>query len=181
MSSTTFRHVLALLHDDEREACGILDRAVAIADAEHARLTLAKTSDPGRLVRWCGPLAALGRCAPMLPPDPRAIASRTLGQMTDRVPRSIPLGLLVLAPDTAGSMRKLLSQTRYDLVVVSRKALARDLRLGRLLRRNQVCVLALTAEASGPREPRSAPPESRLAPPESRLAPPAAVDRVAPV
>ena len=177
----SFCHVLALLHDGEHDACEVLDRAVQVADADHARLTLAKTSDPGRLVRWCGPLAALGRCAPVLPPDPRSVASRTLAQLADRAPRSIPLCLLVLAPDTAGSMRKLLAQTRYDLVVVSGRALGRDLRLKRLLRRDEVCVLALTADPSEPGEPRSAPVEPRLAPAEPLLAPPAAVDRVAPV
>jgi hypothetical protein len=34
------------------------DRAVQLADAEHARLTLAKTTDPARVMRWLAPAAA---------------------------------------------------------------------------------------------------------------------------
>ena len=52
MSADSFRQVLALLHDTEHEMWRVLERAIELADTERARLTLAKTTDPGRLVSW---------------------------------------------------------------------------------------------------------------------------------
>jgi hypothetical protein len=175
MSSTSVRHVLAIVYDGEPEARDVVDRAVQAADAERARLTLAKTSDPGRLVRWCAPLAALGRCAPVLMPDPRSMASRALAHVADRVPASIPLGLVVLAPDTACSTRKLLGRGDYDLVVVSGRELRRDLRLRRVLRRAAVSVVPVR-EGTSPLRPDPGPDPAAA---EPRLAT-VSVDRVAP-
>jgi hypothetical protein len=53
------RHVLAVLDHDEGRLWASLDLAVQIADAERARLTLAKTTSPGLALRWFAPAALL--------------------------------------------------------------------------------------------------------------------------
>lgn len=145
MSATSFLQVLAVLHDDQREATAVLDRAVELADVEHACLTLAKTSDPGRLVRWCGPLAALCRPPAMIDFDLQGIATQQLGRLVDQVPASVPFRTLVLGPDTACAVRQLLAHGSYDLLVIGAKSLSRDFRLRRQLRRPGICVLAVSA------------------------------------
>ncbi len=53
----SLRDVLAVLDDDQRRLWVTFDRAVRLADAEGARFTLAKTTDPGRVMRWVAPAA----------------------------------------------------------------------------------------------------------------------------
>ena len=148
MTCRGFRHVLALLPDGEAELRAVYERAVALAQSERARLTLAKTTDPGWVVRWCCPLAALSRVPPMTPPDFTAIAERRLASLAESVPASISLCTVVLGPKTAQSLRRLAAHHPYDLVVLSAGQLAHDLTLRRQLRRLGVCTLAVTAEAS---------------------------------
>ncbi|HZE05262.1 MAG TPA: hypothetical protein VE127_08570, partial [Solirubrobacteraceae bacterium] len=58
------KHVLAVLEDGESRLWSALDRAIELADAEHARLTLAKTTDPGWLMRWFAPAGLHAMCVP---------------------------------------------------------------------------------------------------------------------
>ncbi len=88
----------------------------------------------------------------------------------DHVPASIPLTMVVLAPDTACSVRRLLRQTHCDLVVVSAKHLARDLRLKRLLRRLDACVLAASPDRSAHSISRQVPAEALPASPSGETA-----------
>jgi nucleotide-binding universal stress UspA family protein len=139
--------VLALLGDDEAEAQAVLERAIELADTERARLMLAKTTDPGCLVRWCSPLAPLCRVAPVTEPDVEAIAYRRLVRAAEAVPASIPLSTVVLPVSTAAALRKLARQAPFDLVVVGMDQLERGLRLRRELRRLGVCALAVTPDS----------------------------------
>jgi hypothetical protein len=144
MSATSFLQVLAVLHDNERESTAVLERAIELADVERARLTIAKTTDPGRLVRWCGPMAAISRPAPMIDPDQRDFAARRLACLAELVPASIPLRTQVLGPDTTCAVRRLIAGGSYDLLVIGAKSLFRDFRLRRELRHLDVCVLAVS-------------------------------------
>jgi hypothetical protein len=59
MTSHAFHQVLVLLDDDERAMWSVLERAIEIAEVERARLTIAKTTDPGRMVKWLAPAEPL--------------------------------------------------------------------------------------------------------------------------
>jgi hypothetical protein len=176
MTCSRFRHVLALLHDSEPDAWWVLERAVELADAERARLTLAKTTDPGCLVRWFSPLTPLCRLAPLVEPDLGTIAGRRLAQMAETVPATIPLSTVLLPVDTAGALRRLSDSRPFDLVVVAAQPLAHALRLRRELRRLGVSTLAVARDGfpwSAPSlaDPLAAGPEISTIDP-SLLAPP---------
>jgi nucleotide-binding universal stress UspA family protein len=153
MSADSFRQVLALLHDTEHEMWRVLERAIELADTERARLTLAKTTDPGRLVRWFSPLAPLCRLAPIAEPDLSTHAARRLAEVAETVPASIPLCTVLLGLDTTASVRRLAERTPYDLVVVSATALGHDFKLRRLLRSLGVCTLSVAWDGLGGVEP----------------------------
>jgi hypothetical protein len=154
VSADSFRHVLALLHDGEEEMWAVLERAVELADTERARLTLAKTTDPGRLVRWFCPLAPLCRLAPIAEPDLSAIAARRLACLAETVPASIPICTVLLSADTSGSLRRLADHIPFDLVVVSAAQLSHGLKLRRQLHRLGVCTLAVATDHDAPTEAR---------------------------
>jgi len=146
MSSRSFRHVLALLHDCEQEISAVLDRAVELADAERARLTLAKTTDPGRLVRWFGPLAPLGRVAPMCEPDLDAMAGHRLARAAELIPAEIPVSTVLLGRNTPRALRGLVASGCHDLLVLAATELSHDAKLRRELRRLELCTLAVACD-----------------------------------
>jgi len=162
MSANSFRHVVALLDDNDEDSEAVLGRAVELADTERARLTLAQMSDPGWVVRWLSPLAPLCRMAPIADPEPEMTAGRRLARLAETVPASIPLCMILLPVDTARGLRQLAVRSPFDLVVVSAAQLAHGLRLGRELRRLEVCTLAVTAAGLGR-------PESRLSEPGNMI------------
>lgn len=146
MSCSSFRHVVALLHDREADSVAVLDRAVELADAERSRLTLAKTTDPGCLFRWFGPFTPMCRVAPVPEQDLTTVAERQLAGWAEVVPGSIPVCTVLLPVDTAGALRRLHARTPYDLVVVATAALAHSFKLRRTLRRLDVCTLAVARD-----------------------------------
>lgn len=117
MSCRGFHHVLALLDDDERAMWSVLERAIAIAEGERARLTIAKTTDPGRLVKWFAPLATLSRAGLVVEPD-TASPWCMLDRATAAVPASVPVTRVLLGDDTARALRRLAKSATYDLVVM---------------------------------------------------------------
>jgi len=147
VSCAHFRHVLALLDDREQDMWAVLERAVELAESERARLTLAKTTDPGRLVRWFGPLAPLCRLAPIPEPDLAAIAERRLTALAEAVPESLPVCTVLLTSNTTACLRRLAARMPYDLLVASESQLCHDLKLRRQLRRLGVSTLAVGREA----------------------------------
>jgi hypothetical protein len=146
MTCSSFRHVVALLHDREADTLAVLERAVELADAERARLTLAKTTDPGLLFRWFSPFKPLCRMAPLPETDLATFAGRRLARWAEAVPASIPVCTVLLPTDTSEGMRKLAARTPYDLVVVAATPLAHSFKLRRALRRLGVCTLAVARD-----------------------------------
>lgn len=146
MSCRSFRHIIALLDHDERGMWSVLDRAVELAEAERARLTLAKTTDPGPLVRWFAPLAMLSRVAPVNEPDIQTMAANQLARAAEFVPACVRLTTILLGPDTIRALHQLAASGAYDLIVMRDGAHSRRLR--RELRRLELCTLAVVPEPS---------------------------------
>lgn len=147
-----FHHVLGVLDDDEVGVGTVLADAVRLAEAERARLTLAKTTDPGRLVRWLRPCAVLSLIVPMTEilsaeADMTAIAGHRLARAAEFVPDSIPITTLLLGPQTGTALRALIRSDTYDVVVARAALLARNPRLRRELRKLGVCALAVARGA----------------------------------
>jgi len=118
--------------------------AVALADAEHARLTMVKTCAGGRAYVWVAPFAVGGAyLSPEL--DSPEEAARILAGATEQVPDSIPVTTLVLGTDTQDSLRKLLHSGNYDAVVAEASLLSHCWRLRRQLRRDDVVTIPVSA------------------------------------
>jgi hypothetical protein len=145
MSCRAFRHVLALLDDDEAAMWSVLDRAIELAEAENARLTIAKTTDPGWVVRWFGPLAVMARCGPVIAPD-NEIQCCALDRASEYVPPSIPLTRVLLGPDTACALRRLAQHADHDLLVVKESLIAHDRALRKEIRKLGLSTLTVTTQ-----------------------------------
>jgi Universal stress protein family len=145
MSCRAFHQVLVLLDDDEGAMWSVLERAIEIAQVERARLTIAKTTDPGRMVKWLAPLATVARAGLMVEPDtesPRCM----LDGATASVPASIPLTRILLGENTARAVRRLAESTSYDLAVMDEKFAARNRSVLRLFRRLNVSTLLVCSD-----------------------------------
>jgi Universal stress protein family len=139
--------VLVLLDDDERAMWRVLERAIEIAEVERARLTIAKTTDPGRMVKWFAPLATVSRAGLMVEPD-RESPGCMLERATASVPASIPVTRILLGDDTARALRRLAESTRYDLAVMNERFAAHNRSVFRLLGRLGVSTLLICPEPS---------------------------------
>jgi hypothetical protein len=146
MGASSFRHVLAVLDDDAQGACGVLDRAVELADAEHARLTLAKTSNPGWWWVCLGGFGALTCSVPLTDAELQEGAGHQLARAAEFVPASIPLTTVVLGRDTARALRRLTEGACYDLLVVSDRLLAHSRKLRRAAGRLGISTLTVSPE-----------------------------------
>jgi len=123
-------HVLGVLEDDDRRLWAAFSRAVELAEAERARLTLAKTTDPGRLMRWFAPGAALAAMSLSIEDlQGWRAADYALARVLEFVPPEIPVTTVLLGHDTAGSLLALLRRSPFDCVVLTdRLANCRGLR-----------------------------------------------------
>ena len=151
----SFRHVLGLLDDDREAAEVVLEDAVRLAEADHARLTLAKTTDPGPLIRWLRPCAIFSLPTPITEllsaeAEFKEAAGHRLARAAEFVPSSIPITTLLLGPDTGCALRALLQTGAYDVLVANALVLARNPRLSRELTRLGVCALAIPRPAPRP-------------------------------
>jgi hypothetical protein len=124
--------VLAVLGDAEDELWACLDAAVEVAERDHARLTLAKTTDPGRLVRWLCPFA-IGTL--YLPGQIAMEAGHALARAAEFVPQDIPLTTVLLTDATQRDLLRLLRAGRYGAVVASASLLSHCRKLTRQLGR----------------------------------------------
>ncbi len=147
MSARNLLSILALLDHDEQGIWSVLDRAVELAQAERARLTLAKTTDPGTLVKWFAPLAVLSRAAPVTEPDMQAFAFGQLARAAEFVPADVCVETVLLGADTIASLRRLTSARAYDIVVCADRLLGRSRALRRELARLGLSTLAVAADA----------------------------------
>jgi hypothetical protein len=149
----SFRHVLVVLDGEEEPIARVLTAAVRLAEVERARLTLTRTTDPGRVIRWLRPCAALSLLSPMgellrAEADLQQAAGHQLGRAAEFVPDSIPVTTLVLAPDTRRALRALLALGTYDVLVATADLLTRIPRLKRELASLGISVLALSPPAA---------------------------------
>jgi hypothetical protein len=136
-------NVLGVLGDNEDRVRATLEAAIALADAENARLTLVKTCDDGRAYVWITPFACGGAYVPP-PIDTPAEAARLLAHVAEFVPETIPVTTLVLGHDTQGSLVRLVRAGNYGAVVADRQLLAHCRRLRRELRREGIREVPVT-------------------------------------
>jgi hypothetical protein len=148
VSCRAFHHVLVLLDDDEAAMSSLLERAIELVEAEHARLTIAKMTDPGRIVRWFGPVAMLSRCGPVLEPTAES-QCHALDRACARVPASIPLTRVLLTPDTIPALRRLAEREEHDLLIVKDALLRHNRGLRAEVRRLGICTLTVCDRSGG--------------------------------
>jgi hypothetical protein len=154
MSSASFRHVLAILDGDPEDYSHVIARAVELAEAERARLTLAKTRGP----LWL----AHGVCVFPLVTVPPAVdlerhARDVLARTAELIPQTVSLSTLLLGDDACLSLRRVLGRGDYDLLVADERYLRRRWRLRRLLQRADISTLAVVR---GERDSRTLAPEA---------------------
>jgi hypothetical protein len=147
MSRRTACHLVALLDHDERPMWSVVDRAIELAEAKRAPLTLAATAGQGRITAWLAPLALLSRVPPVADADLRVRAGNQLARAAEFVPASVPLTTLRLATDGAGAVRELAQSGSYDLLVIGHGLIAHSRRVRRELRRTGLSVLIACPEA----------------------------------
>ena len=129
--------VLSVLEDSDSRMWPVLSRALELAHATDARLTLAKTTDPGWLMRWFAPSASLQSCSLSCSCDNVegfTEASYALARAAEFVPAETPVTKVLLGGNTAGSLLRLIRRGSFDFIVLS-DILARDRRLRRGLPR----------------------------------------------
>jgi hypothetical protein len=154
--------ILGVLDDgDEAVVWATFDQAVALAGDEHARLTLVKTIDPGRLMRWFAPAAlqAMGIALPDL--DFETIAGHTLARVVEFVPAGIPVTTRLLGLPTGRALIDLIGGGRHDAFVATDVLLAHNTRLVRELRRRHIRTVPVSSHpalAACPRDRTPAPP-----------------------
>jgi hypothetical protein len=140
-------HLVALLDHDEHTMWSVVDRAIELAEAKQAPLTLAATAGQGRLAGWLGPLTLLSRVGPVADADLRIRAGDQLARAAEFVPSSIPLSTVRLATDGAGAVRQLGQSGSYDLLVIGHRLITCSRRIRRELRRSGLSVLIACPEA----------------------------------
>ena len=146
MSASSFHHLLALIDDDKHAMWSVLDRAVELAEAENARLTLAKTTAPGRVAVCMCSFVALGYAPPVSDEQLQAEASRRLAQAAEFVPPTIPLCTVLLCADTARGLRRLVQRGDYDLIVAGERDLRHHPSLRRAIRKLGIAALMVSEE-----------------------------------
>lgn len=145
----SLHHVLGVLESDEARLWAVLDRAVALAEAEGADLTLAKTSDTGRIMRCLEPLVRRSVMSRARPGTEAGDVDR-LARAAEFVPGSLTIKTLVLGPDTRSAVRELVCCGSYDVVVATVALLGRYRKLTRELHRCGVCALGVPVAAASP-------------------------------
>jgi hypothetical protein len=160
MSSNGFRNVLAILDGEPERRRAVLERASEIAELEHARLTLAKTREDVRLAA-CACVFGVATLPPPLELEKHDLDA--LARTAEQMPQTISLTTLLLGSDAHDSLRALLREGAYDLLVADMRFLRRHRRLRRLLRRDGVSALAVADRPPARRPERAQPPRASLA------------------
>jgi len=161
MSATAFHNVLAVLDGEPDEQQAVLERAIELAQVEHARLTLAKTRESA----WLAQCACVFPLA-VVPPagDCEEHALDALARCAELVPQSVSVTTLLLGADVHAALAALLREGAFDLLVSGEAFLHRS-RLRRALHRAGICTLAIA------RPPASRSPRASAAPLQRRPAP----------
>lgn len=138
--------MLVLVGDDDAATEAVLERAVEMADAEHARLTLAKTSAVGRVGLCLCSFTALTCVPPVTREQLQAEAAQRLARVAESVPDWIPLSTVVLGCDTPRALERLVERDAYDLIVVSESDALHRRGLRRTIRKLGIAALMVTSE-----------------------------------
>jgi hypothetical protein len=149
--------VIAILEDDRREVAHTFERAISLADAGHSRLTLAKTTDPGRLMRWFAPAAMQAMALPASCYEFDAVARNQLAQAAEFVPSWIPVTTLLLGRPTGRALRELLNRGGYDAIVCPERLLEHCPKLARDVRRLGLVTVATEHDLDPTTHPTGAP------------------------
>jgi hypothetical protein len=139
-----------MLDDQPEGVWAVLERAVELAEGEHARLTLAKTCGPGRVASCMCSFGALACTPPVSYGDLQAEAAGRLARAAEMVPASISLTTVVLGRDTAGSLRSLVGAGCHDLLVVRAGFLARRRGLRRAITKLEIATLTVAPAPVAP-------------------------------
>lgn len=137
--------MLAVLGDDEQLVAETLSSAVALAEDQHARLTLVKTCDEGRAYVCIAPFAFGAAYVPPAVDSPEE-AARILAGFAEQVPACIPLTTLVLGQDTQRSLLELLRTGNFGAIVASADLISHCRRLRRALRREDLLAVPVTRD-----------------------------------
>jgi hypothetical protein len=147
------QHVLGVLEDDEQRLWATLEQAITVAETEYARLTLAKTTDPGWLMRWFAPAALNAMCVSSEELDFRTAASHKLARAAEFVPGCVPVTTVVLGESTTQGLVELVARGLYDVVVMSDAMHAHSRRLRCAL--TQQGIRTVLVPSRPPADPRS--------------------------
>jgi hypothetical protein len=143
VSAHSFNEVIAVLDGERDQFRCVLDRAIEIAEVEHARLTLAKTTSAG----WPAGCTCVFPIATVPPAASLEEHARdVLAHTAEHIPKSLSLTTVLLGADTYVSLRGLLRRGHYDLLVSGERFLHHHQRLRRALDRMGVSTLAVAAE-----------------------------------
>jgi hypothetical protein len=144
------QHVLGVLEDDERRLWATLEQAIAVAEAEYARLTLAKTTDPGWLLRWFAPAALNAMCLSSEELDFQTTASHKLARAAEFVPGCVPVTTLLLGESTTSALVELIRRGHHDVVVMTDALLAHSRRLRCELRQLGIRTVLVSSRPASP-------------------------------
>jgi Universal stress protein family len=139
----SFHRLLAILDGEPEEHAHVLARAVELAEAEHATLTLAKTRDVC-LLAHCA--CAFPTVAALPVADSEGRARDVLARTAELIPQSISLRTVLLGDDPSATLRRLLARCDYDLVIAREELLRRRRRLRRVLRGAGVSTLGVVRD-----------------------------------
>ena len=142
----SLRDVLGVLGNDEGRSWVTFDRAVQVAEAEHARLTLAKTTDPGWLMRWFAPAAIQSMAVTAFDLELETSARDMLARAAEFVPAQIPVTTMLLGRPTGPALRELIRSGSHDALVCSDTLLAHNARLRRELTRRYVRTITVSRD-----------------------------------
>lgn len=154
------RHILGVLDGDEAVLWKTFDRAVLVAEAGRARLTLVKSIDRGWLMQWFVSAALEGPAVSMPYLDFETIAAHQLARVAEFVPSSIPLTTRLLGWRTGPALCELIRTGRFDAFVATDRLLARNGRVVRELSRFGVQTVTVSSR-----------PELSLRPPDRPVPP----------
>ncbi|HEX3802828.1 MAG TPA: hypothetical protein VHV75_08330 [Solirubrobacteraceae bacterium] len=142
-------NVLGVLGDDEEQMWETFNATIALADAEHSRLTLAKTCEDGRTYVWVTPFAFGGVYLPP-PLESPADASRALARVVEFVPECMPVTTLVLGADTQTSLLKLVRSGHFNALVGDADLLTHCRKLRRELERHGIRAVPVKIRTAEP-------------------------------
>lgn len=120
------RNVVALLGCERRHVLPTVERAVALADRESARLMLVTSmADYARWMWMTWVAVSLGAIFPAMPEPADCLAEQVLAETVKLVPAWIPVTTQVIGPNTERELRRLIDNVYCDAIVATARTLAR--------------------------------------------------------